>query len=239
MQLAVRSGEHRRGEHLPDRYIHIGNAILKDRLLCRILQLVEIHVQIRPIAVRSLNMNPVCRIEHIDNLLLHVLVKRIIECIDPYRLPKDLRKTRADRRKRIGDDREAALLADDILIVDPAFLPDQPDGQFLLLLVIGDPLLLRLRRERLLAEHLHDRRSANLCRYPAARLKGLPIAFDLAIDKDLIQPQSRVFLVIKIILFVYRCRIRNIYRPQPELCEVLHRRPDHTLESDRELNLDG
>ena len=57
-------------------------------------------------------------IQHIDELLLNVPVKNIVQCIDPYRLTENILKLCADLRHRKGDDRKAPLLAYDILVRD-------------------------------------------------------------------------------------------------------------------------
>ena len=55
-------------------------------------------------------LHPFAGIQRVYDLLLHILVKRIIQIVDLHNFPKDRLVIPADLRNRIGNDRKASLI---------------------------------------------------------------------------------------------------------------------------------
>ena len=178
-------------------------------------------------------MNAIRRIQYVNDLLLHITILYIVKCVDAHRLRKDFTVTVSNCRNRIRDNRKAALLTVNIFIDQLTDLTSLIHRQLLLTICVLHVLRLLLRCERLRAKNVNNRRSAVPRR---DLLKLLPCAafhFQTALDKWLIQPQTTVFLVIILILFVLRDGKRLKHRLQSDCFKILNRKADHPLKSHR------
>ena len=76
----------------------------------------QLHGNIRMIVAAPRHMNGIALIQHIDDLLLHIQIQLIIQCIQFYCGLENLLKLTANLRQRIGNDRKTILITRDILI---------------------------------------------------------------------------------------------------------------------------
>ena len=123
----------RGGKYLSHRDIHVCHAVFKDRLLLRVLQRMEPHLQIRPVSVSAKDMDIRSLIQRVDQGLLHLLIQFCVQGIDPDDLPEDLRVTFPYLWHRIGHDGKASLISRNILVGQGTLTAvESPDHFFLL-----------------------------------------------------------------------------------------------------------
>ena len=90
-------------------------------------------------------MYPVRLIQHIDELLLNLLVQLVIQGINLHGLGKNLLKPGTDCRNRVGNNRKAALLSLQILVAHLPHRTHLMHAELLLLLIIMKGFLSGLR----------------------------------------------------------------------------------------------
>ena len=125
---------------------------------------------------------------HIDDLLLHPLILRIIQSVDLNCLRKNLLELLTNLRNRVRDNGKTAFLPYDVFIYQLTVTAALIYTQFLLFFIIGQPLFLRLRREGFLAKHLDNRRTGIASRHSLALFKSSSSRFQPAFHECFIQP---------------------------------------------------
>ena len=105
--------QHRRGEDLPNRNIHIRHTVLENGLMRRIRQRKQLHRKVCPVSMAALHLHVIRLIQRIDETRLHFLILMIIQRVDPDHRVKNfsiMRRRVRDRRQWKIDDRETPLL---------------------------------------------------------------------------------------------------------------------------------
>ena len=118
MERPFRTRQRRGGEHLSHRDIHIRHAVFEIRLFFRILKGMEHYPEIGSVPLHPPDQHIFPQVKGIDDPLLHLLIKPVIQGIDPDHLIENLRKALSDLRRGKGDDGEAPLLLPDIAVLD-------------------------------------------------------------------------------------------------------------------------
>ena len=160
VQLSFCFLQYRRCEHFPDRNIDICHTVFKCGLFGRIGKRMNLYIQIRAVSVTAFDVHTVRRIQHINDLLLHIAVKHIIKRIDMHRFRKDFFVFFSDGRNRVSNNRKTAFLPVNVMIDQLALLAALIHIDFPLFVGIGNALLFLLRRKRLCPENFDHCRSS-------------------------------------------------------------------------------
>ena len=98
----------------------------------------NLYIQIRAVSVTAFDVHTVRRIQHINDLLLHIAVKHIIKRIDMHRFRKDFFVFFSDGRNRVSNNRKTAFLPVNVMIDQLALLAALIHIDFPLFVGIGN-----------------------------------------------------------------------------------------------------
>ena len=197
----------------------------------------NLYIQIRAVSVTAFDVHTVRRIQHINDLLLHIAVKHIIKRIDMHRFRKDFFVFFSDGRNRVSNNRKTAFLPVNVMIDQLALLAALIHIDFPLFVGIGNALLFLLRRKRLCPENFDHCRSSVIWSNRFVIFPDSTVNFESPLDECLIQPQPAVLFVIVSKLLVQGNRVRTQHRLQSDLFKIVYGGAYHPLESQRITDL--
>ena len=222
MQNALGPLQHRRRENFPDRNIHIRDAVLENCLLRGIGKLIEVYGKVCFVGTGAFKMQPVSKIQRVDQCLLDALILVIVQCIEFHDRVKnlmiclrlvrnrDIRRVNTgltDFRKRERNNRKASVAADNRLVIFSGRSLTETRGHFVLRRRKLRLPASRARRKRFFTESFHDcGAGVNLESFRLLSVRGTH-CLDSSVCQKLIQNKSQIILMIKRTLTV-RCRPR-------------------------------
>ena len=108
----------RGGKNFSYRNVHICHTVLKIRLFLRICQLMKMDQKIRLIISTAFDLHPLTGVQSIDDRLLDLLIKMIIQSIDLYDLTENFLIISTDLRNRIGNNGKTSLITFNVTVYD-------------------------------------------------------------------------------------------------------------------------
>ncbi len=202
MQQSFRACQPRRSKHLSHRDIDIRHTIFKIGLGLGIVQLVKLYLYIRLVSVLSFDQHGRALVQHIYDLLLHIPVKHVIQRIDTHHVIKNFLILLPDLRHGKGNDRKAALLPPNILVLDIGNLSRIGYRKLLLFFAQTACRLLVFRHKGDLPEALHHCRSAVKGRQLLMPFEDIVHGFCSSLRQRPVQKERHIFLMIIVILLI-------------------------------------
>ena len=246
MEMAVSAFQRRGSKHLPYRDVYVCHAVFKGCFPAPVFQRVQGNRQVCGIFPFSGNADRNAPVQHVNDVLLDVLVQFIIQGIYLYGFSKNFLECRADFRYGVGDNRKTALLPLNILVCHLRSHVGIINVQFLLFFIILAGIRVGLGRKALLPKSFHYRRP---CIPASFFLPGFISGFQNLqppFHKGLIQINGLVRLMVVFILAVGRraaygaracapARKRKLpgthhHRHKAQFLKIPYRCPHHPLE---------
>ena len=246
--------QHRRGEDLPYRDVHIRHAVFKDGLLRRVLKAEELHGHVRPVAASAEDAHIRSLVQGVDEILLDLSVELRVQGVDPDHLVKNLRVLLPYLGDRPGNDGEAPLVSRDVLVGHLGGAAVIEEHQLLLLCRQRHCLLLWLRRKGLLPKGLHDGRPGKSQGQLFISLIEGVHDLQLPLHEALVEEKALVIPVVIVVLHVGDTAVvahppgsplcqgagcRPVYnRLKAHLPEIFHSFPHHSLKAQGVADID-